>query len=57
MSVGNDKGNDEVKPGTVHSYPDIYLKAEENTGKPQLGDRLIKTVRPVIPQMSSLALK
>ena len=28
--------------------PGIYLKAEENGGKPQLGDRLMKAVRLVI---------
>ena len=26
----------------------IYLMAEENSGKPQQGDHLIKAVRPVI---------
>ena len=25
-------------PGAVHRYPDIYLTAEENPGKSQLGD-------------------
>ena len=34
----NDKGYTEVIPGTVHRSPGIYLKAEENPGKPQLGD-------------------
>ena len=29
-------------PGAVHRSPDIYLTAEENPGKPQLGDRLIQ---------------
>ena len=28
----NDKGNNEVKPGAVHRFPGIYLKAEENSG-------------------------
>ena len=28
--------------------PDIYLKSEENSGKPQLGDRLMMAVRLVI---------
>ena len=35
-------------PGPVHRSPGIYLRAEENPGKPQLGDRLMKTVRTVI---------
>ena len=32
----------------MHRSPDIYLMAEENPGKLQLGDRLIKSVQPVI---------
>ena len=47
----NDKGDSEVIPGVVYRYPDICLKAEENLGKLQLGDRLMKAVRPVIIQM------
>jgi hypothetical protein len=35
---GNDRG-DEMLPGAVHKSPDIYLTAEVNHGKPQLGDR------------------
>ena len=35
-------------PGDVHILSDIYLMAEENPGKPQLGDHLIKAVQPVI---------
>ena len=31
--------------GTVHSYPVIYLTVQANTGKPQLGDRLMKAVQ------------
>ena len=34
--------------GAVHNSPAIYLTAEENSGKLQLGDRLMKVVRPVI---------
>ena len=34
--------------GAVHRYPSIYLTAKENPGKFQLGDRLIKAVRPVM---------
>ena len=35
-------------PGAVHRFPGIYLTAEENPGKPQFGDRLMKAVRLVI---------
>ena len=35
-------------PGAVHRSPGIYLRTEENPGKPQLRGRLMKTVRPVI---------
>ena len=44
----NDKGDNAVKPGNVHRSPRIYLLVEENPGKPQLGDGLMKAVRPVI---------
>ena len=40
--VANDKDDNEMMPGAVHRSPDICLTAEENPGKPQLGDRLIK---------------
>ena len=46
----NDKGDNEGKPRIVHRSPGIYLTAEENSGNPQLGDRL-KTVRPVSTEM------
>ena len=39
----NDKNN-EVKPEAVHRSG-IYLMAEENSGEPQLGDRLMKAVQ------------
>ena len=42
-----DKGDNEVKLADVHWSPGIYLKAEENTGKTQQGDRLLKAVRPM----------
>ena len=32
----------------MHRSPGIYLRAEENPGKPDLGDCLMKSVRPVI---------
>ena len=36
----------------VHRSPGICLKAEENPGKPQLGDRLMKGLRDqTLPQM------
>ena len=45
--VANDKG-DKMKLGAVHRFPGIYLTTEENPGKPQLGDGLMKAVRVVI---------
>jgi hypothetical protein len=33
-----------MKLGAVHKSPGIYLSAEENPGKPQLGDRLMKVI-------------
>ena len=41
-SVANDKGDNEMILGAVHRSPGIYLTAEENPRKPQLGDRLMK---------------
>ena len=35
-------------PGAVHTSPGIYLKAEGNPGKPQLGDKSMKAMRPFI---------
>ena len=40
MSVANDKDDNEMILGTVHIYPGICYTAEENSRKPQLGDRL-----------------
>ena len=37
-----------MKPGAVHKSPGIFLTAEKNSGKCELGDRLMKDVRPVI---------
>ena len=42
--LANDKGDNEVKPGAMHRFPGIYLMAEENPGKSQLGDNLMKAV-------------
>ena len=36
VASANDKSDNEVKQGAVHRSPGIYLKAEENPGKPQL---------------------
>ena len=36
-----------MKPGTVHRSLGIYLKAQENPGKPHLGERMM-VLRPVI---------
>ena len=36
------------EPVTVYRSPGIYLKADKNHDKPQLGDRLIKAVQSVI---------
>ena len=41
-SVANDKIDNETTLGAVHSSPGICLTAEENSRKPQLGDRLMK---------------
>ena len=45
---GNDKGDNEMIPGAVHRSPCICLTAEENSGKSQLGDSLMKAVWSVI---------
>ena len=37
-----------MMPGVVHRSPGIYHTAEENPGKPQLGNHLMKTLRSVI---------
>ena len=42
-SVANDKDDNEMIRGAVHRSPGICLSAEENPGKPHLGDRLKKT--------------
>ena len=44
----NDKGDNQMILGTVPRSPGMYLIEEENPGKPQLGDRLMMDVRPVI---------
>ena len=42
----NNKGDNEMISGAVHR-PDIYLTAEENPRKPQLGDCLMKALQTV----------
>ena len=42
MSVANDKGDNEMILADMHRSPGICLTAEENTRKPQLGDRMMK---------------
>ena len=39
--------------GLVYRTPGIWLTGEENIGKPQLGDRLMKTVRSVIASIGA----
>ena len=41
-------GNNDMEPGAVYVSPGIYLMVEENPRKPQLEDRLMKAVRPVV---------
>ena len=58
VSVTNDKGDNEMIPGAVHISRGICLTAEENPGKPQLGDRLLKRLRDQsLPRMGSLSFK
>ena len=37
----NDKGDNDMIPGVVHTSSDICLKAKENPRKPQLGDHMM----------------
>ena len=46
--MSHDNGDNEMISAAVHRYPGICLTAAENPGKPQLGDRLISAVLPVI---------
>ena len=57
-SVTNDKGDNEMVMGAVHRSPGICLTAEENPGKPQPGDRLMKRMcDQSSPQIGSLSSK
>ena len=40
--LANDKGNNEIIPRAVQRSTGICLTAEENSGKPQLGDLVFK---------------
>ena len=40
----NDKGDTGLEPGVEHRSPGINFRTEENSGKPQLGDRLMNAV-------------
>ena len=44
----NDNDDNGVKLGAVDRFPSIYLKAEENPGKPRRGNSLMTAVRLVI---------
>ena len=57
-SVANDKGYSEMILGAVYRSPGIFLSAEENPRKPQIGDRLMKGLcDQSSPQMGSLTSK
>ena len=58
MSIVKDKGDNEMISGAVHRSPIICLTIEENTGKPQLGDSLMKRLcDQSSPQEGSLFCK
>ena len=57
-SVANDKGDNEMIFGAMYRSAGIYLTAEENPRKPQLGDHLMKRLcDESSPQMGSLSSK
>ena len=47
-SVANDKGDNEMILGLCTDLLGFTLQQRKNPRKPQLGDRLMKAVRPVI---------
>ena len=53
----NDKGDNEMILGVVHRSSGICLTAEENSGKPQLGDRRWRHCYQSSPQMESIPYK
>ena len=57
-SVANYTDDNEIVLRAVHRPPDICLTAEENPGKPHLGDCLMKGLcDQSSPQMGSLSSK
>ena len=42
------KGDNEVKPRALQRSLGIYIMAEENHRKPQVGDHMIKSIKSVI---------
>ena len=57
-SQNNGRTNILIILGAVHRFPGICLIAEENTRKPQLGDRLMKGLSDQSsPQMGSFSSK
>ena len=44
----NDNGGNEMIHGAVNRYPGIYLTAEENPKKPQLGGYMMKVVQVLL---------
>ena len=57
-SVANDKGDNEMIPRAGHRSPGICPMAEENSGKPQLEERLMKGLcDQSSSQMGSLSSK
>ena len=51
----NDKGDNEIIPGAVHRSP--CIAADENPGKPQLGDSRLRLYEKPPLQMGSLTSK
>ena len=54
-SVANNNGDNVMVQGAVHRSPLIYLTADKNTGKPQLGDCRWRLCKQSSPQMGSFA--
>ena len=57
LRVGIKKYNreNEMIPGAVHRSPGICVSTEENPGKSQLGDFMMKVLRPVIASNEHLS--
>ena len=52
----SDKGDNDMISGAVNRSPGIYLKAEENPGKLQLGDSRLRRTTSHCPKWGSLPL-